>query len=251
MKDFVFELPNTKNAIELELEALVSSAFRICTASMGLDPAHPWRLGVTLFFEANAMHFYASDGFSGTRVVVSCEGLDPWAGTTVVMPPRFVELFIDASKRDEPSLLLIAKEWVEVTFKSGLRLFSRTVGEGDIEKFKGAFTTSITKGRDMNPQALPEGFTGYLDRALVVLEGQTDKVATFTILDGKLRITAESSIGKFDDEVSFEGHKNITVKASPELLKAALEGVEKMSFTDQCVYLQGPGFVRVVRVMVG
>lgn len=251
-KDFVFEIPKMSDAQTIEIDSDFIECFKCSMVSLGVDPAHAWRFGMTLKFTSGRVDIFSTDNFIATHVFSELKTPEGLAGRLVVLPPRFCELFSSMVSKEKPREMQIAKTWVRVTFESGLVLFSRTVesDEAQFDNHVNVFDRAEQESAKFGSTSIPDGFTRILDRALIVLEGQTDKVTEFEVEGSVLRARSSSPAADADEAIKIdEGkHNPVKVKSSPELLKRALEEIDSISFSNQVVVLRGSGFERVVRI---
>jgi len=248
--EFIFKFPDytEDDLIEIELTKDVLASFRRCIVSMGYDPAHPWRLGVSVKITGTKLTMYASDNTTMARSLVAAKN-NVEDEVVIVLPPRFCELLIAGANRDKAEMLYVSDSWVVATFESGAELFAKTIGAPNIDAFERQFGEVESEGA-IETVDLPSNFGPTLDRALVVLATDPDKHAKLTVSDGQLGVFSHSAYGEVDDHISLPEHDDLSVMCAPELLRRGLDHVGGMSILDgQCVYFEGDMFTYLVAVV--
>jgi DNA polymerase III sliding clamp (beta) subunit (PCNA family) len=241
---FLFSPPDRSKATERELDEDFLGALTKVSVSIGRDPSHPWRLGVTIVFSETGTLFYASDNTTACRVKI---GKPTEEGATIaVLPPRFVELLADVGKADPPTKLYLSKSWAEARFTSGLRLFSRTIATSDISTFRAIF-----EGVPKEMTEVPKSLKPALERAVVVAGFAKDPYTRLTIAaDGdvsRMKMVTKSSAGNVVDAVALPTpHDEVTIEVVPEHLFRGLGNAETMVVLEDRAVLRGPGYTYLV-----
>lgn len=243
LEDFLFKFPATKGADEVEVDEEFVAALERASSSMGKDPVHPWRFGVTVRFQNDSVLFYSTDNVSAGKVVMPYKGLGGVRST--ILPPRFVELLVKSMADDTVDHLYLGKGWAQADFRSGMRLMSRTVDQVEVKAYEKLFSSVDDAAKDIE---VPNGFENALNRALVVLGHLKDeeKAMIMTVKEGKLRLNALSAIGEVNDLLRVPGHPDVTITASPEQLKKALPYVNHFRIFNGCVRFRAPTFTHLV-----
>lgn len=253
--DFLFKWPKQKGFSEIDLDSAFLEGLRKAMISMGTDPTHPWRLGVTVAFWGEGKKcgvlFYSSDNKSATRVNVPLKEDGP-SDLVVILPPRLCELLVTLGRTDSPRKLLVTSKWVECQFKSGLRLFSKTMSNADVSTFETIFGGAKGKAKS-RLISLPKGLDRCLERAQVVLPFAAEPFSRVVIDGGKLVISTRSSAGDVRDALNIEDHEDCDVMLSPELVRRALPHAEKFCAlpTDSCLMFTSKGYEHLVTLVEG
>lgn len=245
---FMFKVPSTAGATRLPLDAAIIQAIKKCSISIGVDPATPWRFGITVSFKDNMIHFYASDNLTIAHAEIPRQTKDEFS---TVLPPRFAELLADLSGSDVPEALTVTKKWVMAEFKSGLRLFARAVAEVRVKKYL-AMIESVMGGPKAKLHEIPKGLGSSLERAQVVLTAVGERYTEFVVKDGKLRMSSASSTAQVRDFLNLTGHPDIAIRCPPKLIERALPYSERLAFVSgKCVIMQGQRFTYLASVIQG
>jgi DNA polymerase III sliding clamp (beta) subunit (PCNA family) len=251
--DFVFEWPKEDKAdvSTLELKPEVRSALQKASVSMGSDPSHAWRCGVTMEVLADALVFYSSDNKTASKV--SCKFSSPKkaVGKKVLLPPRFCELLINIGAGDKPEKLMFTSEWVETIFKSGVRLFSRCMDAVKLKTYEKIFTQTIDAENAPKMVAIPKGFEQALERALVVARFAEDPHTELTVKDGKMVMKTKSPAGDVRDSCDVGNHPDATERLAAEFIQRALPYADKFCIVPgkSCFALRGSGFKHLISVV--
>ncbi len=251
-EEFVFEFPDEKKGVAIPFDDALVDALEASMLSMGLDPGHPWRLGVTVLFEHDATTMYSTDNLTASEVVTPNDGPPKsLLGSSVVLPPRFCQLIAQLSSREVPKDLIIGEGWVQAIFESGTRLFSRIADTSDVDMYQKTFDSLIPEDYGDTSCDLPEGAVAALNRCLVLLDSAADKKVSLKVEKDKLYIDANSPVGKIAEVMPFSDHDDISVVIGPELMIRALGVAEKVLFTNKAVLFIAKDFVHVVTVIQG
>lgn len=187
---------------------------------------------------------YSSDNKTAARVFLPGD----FGDVETILPPRFCELLADIGKQDPPVNLALTGEWALATFKSGLKLFSRTIAEIDVKSFTGAFAAV----RGLETVEMPSGLGRCLERALVVLPFSKEPYTRIRVKDGNLRLHTESSQGEINDSVPIakeQGEADVVV--APDLMHRTMPHVGAIGITPGCVVLKGKNLVYLVTTFEG
>jgi DNA polymerase III sliding clamp (beta) subunit (PCNA family) len=241
-EDFLFKPPAREDASQRALDAEFLDALAKASISLGRDPSHPNRLGVTVVFSDEGSLFYSTNDRTACRVKIGKPASD---AIPVVLPPRFVELLGDVGKSDAPTKMYLTKDWVEVKFTSGLRLFSRTMSTSDVDAFKNIFTAS----KMPYSVAVPKGFDRALQRAQSVVSYAKDPFTKITADGNRLKLATKTPAGNVFDAVplaeEIEGGQSIEVL--PDLVAKGLPHAEKFCILpDRIVMTGASGFTYLV-----
>ncbi len=243
---FVFKFPeDTEASASVAIDKAFAEDLSLALVSMGRDPSFSWRNGVTVAFD-DYFSLYATDNKGVTKVVCNVKTPDALKDKATIFVPRFCELFSDISRRDPPTKLLIADDWVEAKFESGLRLFAKTLKDVDLARYDGVInpTMEAVEGK-MIP--VPSGLSRCLQRAEVVTRHNSKEPWThFSVLVDKLNLKTESPSGDCVDAITIPTHSEISVRADPSMVVRALDYSETMAIIDSCIVMKSPGFTHLV-----
>lgn len=220
--DFVFSFPDDSKASSVPITGDLITSLEKALVSMGMDPSHPWRMGITLAFDEGKVWLYSSDNMTASRAQVAVKVPEKLVGKSVVMPPKMASLLPTMAKREKEGELWVTTKWLEARWQSGTRLFARAVDGVDVSQFEGLFEQMLPKGYMKKAIDLPKGIDRRLERALVVLENTPDKISTFQIEDDRLYMLTHSNLGEAKDVVACTGHDPVKVLCSPDLIKRGL-----------------------------
>lgn len=237
-EDFIFEFPKERGH-KLTMSEDVVSMIEAVAISMGTDANNPWRLGITVDFKNGKATFYSSDNISASRGNLAVKIGKPLNGKAVILPPRFVELLLSFQKKDAAKTLIFGNGWIEASFESGLRLWSKMISEIEPDTFRELFAAQLGK---KSPAAItiPRGLDSCLDRVRVMLtHAKLDNVAA-TVKKGTLKLFADSQLGQVEDMIRIKDHPDVEEKISPTHIARALPHCGKiLILADKCVYLSG------------
>ncbi len=254
--DFLFKRPKMEQGHTLKVGDDFLSALGRAMISMGRDPSHPFRLGVTVSSvssgddgEKSGLLFYSSDNKSATQVFYPTKEGDKVELVTI-LPPRFCELISEIGKADKLTSITLNGDWVEATFTSGLRLFSKTVQGAELKTFRKVFKGMEEVGTVID---IPKGLDKCLERALVVAKFAKEPFTAVKVKGDQLLLhTSSESAGEVKDRITIDTHGPAELWVAPELLARVLPLADKFALIpEQCVLFKGKHFTHVVTVVEG
>lgn len=242
--DFKFEEPKIQGAKAVPLTADLLGGLAKVSVALGWDSLQPWSFGVTLAPAKGGLQLLATNNFSMARVVVAEKFTLEEAA---LLPPRFVESLLRHTKRDPAVRLYVweAGDWVAASFESGAVMYCRTSPQADPTKYEEVLA-GLMSG-ELLP--IPKSLDGSLGRARVFLTSPvvSERVALFRVSKDRLHVEVGTDRGSLRDVHKFPGHADVSIKAPPELILAALPHTERLGFVpDRAVRMQGPGFDYVI-----
>lgn len=249
--ELTFDMPDDSDSVRVEPSVLVMAAFKDCAVSVGTDPAHPWRLGMTIRFPEKGKYItiYSSDNLSVSRAVVPFGSSGKaMAGMTMVLPPAFCKRMLAVASKDNILRLLFDDGWVKAEFESGVELFARTVDVDSkaSEQYVAIFDAVLPTVSHLVD--VPEGFGAAVARAIVPTTRLTDMGwrgnlgdygTTLTVADGSLTMVTKSSCAKVKDRFKTFDHPDMVVTCPPHFIARALVSANRMAFSDVCIRFVG------------
>lgn len=245
--DFLFKFPTKAARFEFPVDDSVVKLIQQATTSMGTDPSHPWRLGLTLKISPDGLLMYSCDNATATRVSSSKSHKKSFS---VIIPPRFCDLLKTFAKDEGKCTLKLSGKWLIADFESGLKLFSRAGASPDIDQYEKLF-----KGYDaVAPKSyvkLPPPLKNALDRAEVILPYAKEPYTTATVKDGTLSfLTKSDSTGEIKDRMKFEKHAAIELRFLPSRLSRAIHKGVRMCMTEKFIVLRSKGYAHMIAPVI-
>lgn len=239
-----FRWPSWKSYTEIDDAAEWYDPLDMASTSLGVDSTHPWRLGVTVSFDEDGVLLYSSDNLSGCRVTMP-GGYDVEL-PPMIIPPRWVELFLSIGKRDTPKTIYVSSKAVVAEFASGTLLFSKTVRGADLKRISMPFDGVD----DIETYPIPKGFELGLERVSVVLQGAAYQYVQFTT-GNVLRIIAKSPIGEVNERFKVPAQDPLDVRTFPSILKRAITHSNRMAITENFILFTGESFAYMGAIVHG
>lgn len=203
-KDFPLEWPDDKG-YELELHPAILRGIERCLMSVGNDPTHPEQMGVTLDVVEGRARLYSTDNFSISSYATERKLKLP-GDAPIILPTFFCEQLVALGKayEEEDLVLTLHSGALVAEFGNKARLLTKTLVDREPLDFP-AMVAKHVKLDDPKKElvAIPPAFDAALERALLVLEGETDKVTTVTLSRDAFRMFSTSSRGEADDKLIF------------------------------------------------
>lgn len=240
-KAFPFTVPKD-DGDEVALSDQILAGISACLLSVGNDPTHPAQMGITLDVDSkgNAVLF-STDNFTisryATRTKISLPGDSP-----VILPTLLCEQIGVLAKafKDEKPVLVIMPGALLVEFGKQASVFTKTLV--DLEPLD--FPKIIDKHCKLSAvpdlvEDIPDAFDGALDRALLVLANEVDKVTKITATADEIKLNSSADLGDSDDAMAFAGTDGAAEPfyVDPVLLARGVKATTKMAFLSRAVVL--------------
>ena len=214
--DFVFERPSDDDVETINAPALRLVVQRVLS-TMGFDPTRPEMMGVTVVIEKKKLTAYSTNDKMASTASIGLPKKTK-SHATIGLSPRFCELF--ASIKDPAEKIVYTESWIEVTYETGLTLFSRNLTSVDADQYESLFA-GLMKDAGGGIK-IPKGLGRALERALAVApaDGVTTRI---TAKDGDLKFNTTSTLGVVNDRLPKAKHDDISVVINPTLVKSGLD----------------------------
>lgn len=240
-KDFPLEWPQ-EEAVDIKVSASIIRGIERCLMSVGNDPTHPEQMGVTLDSVDGYARLFSTDNFSissyETETKLKLPGDAP-----VILPTFFCEQLVSlaAAFKDESVILSVFPGAITADFGSA-KLLTKTLVEREPADFP-AMMRKHLKLDNLKKElvAIPPAFEAALSRALLVLEGEVDKVTEVSLGKDSFRLSSSSSMGEADDKLPFDGDIDFgapeAVHFDPALVARASKSCGLMGFLPKALVL--------------
>lgn len=206
IKDFPFEWPDG-NSTKINLDDQILKGIERCLISVGSDPTHPAQMGVTLATDDDGCAvLYSTDNFTISRFAAKTEIKLP-ADTPIILPTFFCEqLVLLAKQYDEDVKLFIFPGCVQAVIGKSAQVFTKMVDDIEPIDFEKMITRyfKVASIKKMQ-QRIPDGFEPALNRALLILSNNADKVTKVTATEEALKFSTSSDLGDANDSLVFDG----------------------------------------------
>lgn len=241
VRDFPFELPDVDADAEIVLSASMLTGIAQCLFSVGTDPTHAAQMGVTLDSTSSGCALlFSTDNFTISRYETDTRFKLP-AGTPVILPTFFCEQITTLSKA-LPNAAVRLKLYpgaVVATFGDEAVLFTKMVD--DIEPID--FDTMVRQYFDpdkINDVSfdVPPGLESALQRTLLVLQNDADKVVKVSLGDDTFKIQCSSSLGDTSDTFTADHESDAEFfHTDPALVLRALKQSTCLAFLPKVLVL--------------
>lgn len=213
--------------------------------SMGIDPASPTLLGITMHFSAGRITMYSSNNITMTRVVCHCVVPEDLYGAEVIMPPRLVELLYK-TRASEYSNMVVGKGYFAFTTEDGTKVYGRQARGADAEQFLDMLESIGWDESEGWAEAGVE-FSEAITRATLMGEEST---MALDIEKGVATLTTKSARGINRDTVALKGHPDAVAQVLPTVVLPGLEYATKLQLLgEECLATHGEGFDHIVALL--
>jgi hypothetical protein len=195
--------------------------------------------GITIIQKRDVFDLYSTDALTMSWIQV--EGGEPLLNTAdrTIIPTLFCECLVSTQhecelKFDQNAVYCVTQTDVGEN-QIDMLLFSKLVDDDSPVPFEDVVRDCV--GND--PQfPVPAELKICTDRAMVLLNNEP---AELEVKQGHLLLYARTSYGEVDDAIKIGKASEVKVKIDVALLRRALEGRERMTVSDSCIVVFGPG----------
>lgn len=230
--------------VEVKLSAAILKGIARCLLSVGSDPTHPEQMGVTLESQGGKAVLYSTDNFSISRFSTDSKLKLP-GDSPIILPTFLCEQLSSLARAfpDETPTLLVMDGALVVEFGDSARLLTKTLVDREPLDFPAIFKKHMKADGDLKKElaTIPDAFDSALQRALLVLGSEQDKVTTVTFGDEKIAMSSSSSMGDSDDKMPFDcdaaAHAPEEVFFDPALVARASKHCGLLGFMPRALVL--------------
>lgn len=222
--DDYIPMPNTKKMRSFAADGF-ASALGAVSATLGVDPAHEWRLGATLLFDGDELHAYSCDGLAATCAVVQgVDAEDDLDGFACGVSPSLVATI--AARADKLKRVYVSEDATVATFTDGSRASGRNSDAqvGEEAWYVDMFAT------DYDTYPIPKPMRGALDRSQIVQTANAGDRLSVRIQSGKMTLSAQSELGLLTDRLSFKQHPDASALVETKLLARSSSDMSHIGF---------------------
>lgn len=225
----------------IELDAAILKGIDRCLMSVGNDPTHPAQMGVTIDTDTEGKAIlYSTDNFSISRYSTSSK-VKLVSDTPVILPTFFCQQMLSLAKAfpEEEIDLIVGPDCLVARFGKAAELFTKVLSDLEPLDFARIIDRSIKVASLKKAAAsLPPQWDSAFSRALLVLDGEVDKVTEVTATDDRITLTTSSPLGSADDALSIEGMDlKAPVMVDPALIVRGSKNCSKVLITDKVTAL--------------
>ncbi|MBQ9728111.1 MAG: DNA polymerase III subunit beta [Clostridia bacterium] len=201
---------------ESELKELISKVVFCCAT----DESRPILKGCLLEAKEGKLYATALDGFR--MACSSCEAAGGTGNMKIVCPARTLTEISRMLDEEEILKLYVNKNMLSVAVKN--TVFTSRLYSGEFVRRENIYPVEFTTRTEAKRAALIES----VERASVLNRGDKNNLVIFEIKGGKIRITANSDMGKVDETVGadIEG-KELTIAMNGKYIMDALKALDE------------------------
>jgi DNA polymerase III sliding clamp (beta) subunit (PCNA family) len=233
---FPLQWPEEGDVVEVKLSAAIIRGIERCLMSVGNDPTHPEQMGVTLDSVDGYARLFSTDNFTISSYETDTKLKLP-ADAPVILPTFFCEQLsaLASAYKEEKIVLYVHGGALVAEFGTSARLLTKTLVEREPADFPAMLKKHLKVGNlKKELVSIPAAFDAALQRALLVLESEADKVTSVTLNKEDFRLSSSSSMGEADDKLPFEGDMDFgapeEIHIDPTLVARASKACGLMGF---------------------
>lgn len=240
--DFLFEFPQIKTKFKIILNDSFVEGLKSCLVSSSEDTSRPDTMGITLVLGEQII-LYSTDNQTLTEYFVDMDGIKSEADRRVlVLSSDFCSVLLSlyrALDEGEEAILYIEKKHLIAEFGDCLAYcrLSPFLTPPDHAKTVGHYLKGVRKKDFIS---IPKGFSGALERSVLLLDPAQRSICDFSISEGSLTLSTSSYLGKSRDLFKLKvALVDIAVLVDPRFLLRVMDFAESMCFKKHCVILRG------------
>lgn len=233
-EDFSFDLPDMTAKEGIASNESLTKALASAMRSLGLDPAHEWRLGITLEFDDEGCTIYSSDNATCARSWATVDYPTELSGRCVVLAPRFMELL--KSDKAAPIEWVFDESQVGVRFPGDRWAYCRLLRGAKPRDHEGVFGNFEW---DSGFSDVPAELDDVLDNCLLVHPDKAVATANLLLEGSQMRVEARTSMGEVEEVLPLEGATQTqAVAVAPTMLRRCIDGAKLFKVTDSAVQVK-------------
>lgn len=233
LDDFPLKWPQD-DYTEIPLDRAIVKGVERCLMNVGNDPTHPECMGVTLDTEDGKATLFSTDNFTISRYRTDAKLKLP-GEAPVILPTFFCDQLVSLARHfsDEEVTLHIGAGFLIAEFGDKGRIFTRTLVDKEPLDFQG-MVNGMLKIKVKDLVAIPDAFDAALQRALLVLGAETDKVTTIEMETSGFSMLSTAPTGEADDMMKCEDDPGFdspdTVYVDPQLVARGAKVAASLGF---------------------
>ncbi len=225
--DFQYQIPDVDKGVTIPGDSGFTACVVEAARSLGLDPSHQWRLGVTAIFSKDGIDIYSSDNVTCVHTSCSFDVPAELEGRSVVLPPRLVEL-VKADKA-APLQWILMDNVIALDYSGDRSIYCRSLGAGVPANHEGPFDAFDWESGFCD---LPPDLDGILNGVQLIYSDKADARCTISFNGRAMVLTAKSTMGEVHEELEVTGaQQKGTLVVSPSMLQRCLDGMRDIKFT--------------------
>lgn len=239
----LFQMPPFKEGMVTDQKVFLAG-IRNCNRSVSNDTSVPEQLGITVVVGDKEFDLYSTSNETLSHSKAPMQQ-KPKFKRVILSGPFCKQVAELAGKADKTEISIHSDHSL---FKADdTMLFGRLIApheSADLD-FKGILEHHLPRNYEDNVWGIPERMKNIIDRACIISSATIDQTRTKVTLNGSdyLRFYSKSTRGEAQDDLNLKTVRptgkqgEVTIHLDPELLKAGLEGYQRILFTDDCVIL--------------
>lgn len=234
----------TERADTLSLDAGIIKGIQMCLMNVGNDPTHPAQMGVTLDADSKGRAvLFSTDNATISRYQTSSKLQLP-GDSPVILPTFFCQQLVGlaAAFPDAEAKLLVGPDFLLGQFGGKMKasVFSRTMVDLEALDFDKQLEkiVKLSAVKDLVAD-IPAAWEASWQRALLVMDGEADKMTTVSLVGEHLKLHSSSGMGEAEDRMGFDAPDGPgdAMLVDPSLIVRASKHVSKVAFTNKATLL--------------
>jgi len=242
----VYSAPSVKGTKAIDVTDEFIDALKFVDTSIKTSSINP-DLTCAAFMLQGALQIYGTDSKTLSWATVS--SMTKWAykpGEVRCMPAHFVKEIIRCG--GEGSKLYLSDEGMALVTKNSVKVSAQWMQVDEPPNYK-AIIENATK--DVETFPIPDRLQSALERAIIMMNKQSDEAVSVAIKDGMMRITAETVHGDLKEAIKLDSKvSDVQIRVAPDLVKQGLGDCEEMGFSDSVCIMKNKNCLYIVAGMV-
>lgn len=241
---FPFSMPEIEGKT-LALNSNILQGIAACLPASGNDPTHPAQMGVTMAPADDMVGLYSTDNFTISRYLAKSSIQIP-GEVPIILPTFFCQQLLSLSKAypDQGVKLMVRPDFLLAKIGEHVSLYTKVAMQVIPLDFERVLNKHLGNEENLEGHLrdIPDGFDAAVDRALMVVSSDIDKVSTITLVKGKLKIETTSGTAEAIDSFGYKSDLDLEVHVDPSFISRSLKLGTHMAVLDDALIITDNGF---------
>ncbi|KKN90054.1 hypothetical protein LCGC14_0231670 [marine sediment metagenome] len=236
-EDFIFELPDIKSSLMVNIDNALIKGIELCLSTMGIDSTRPSLLGITLSLGKKDCVLYSSDTVSVSRFELDIQSKKERA---VILPPDFCKTLVRTVKSLKKDGELFIGEDHVIAIIDSVTLFSKLLEDDSSVNFEEVIDEQWgdVDPRDLVP--LPTSIGQAIKASQVLTSGVYGWEVRLEIVKNKLHMDTETHKGDTHAVIPLKAdHPDVVASIDTTMLEKALAVCDMFYVTEDTILLSG------------
>lgn len=246
--NFPLRIPTEEPRCSFTINDVMLKGIEKCLAGVGTDPTHPAQMGVTLDPKKEGAAFYSTDNTTISRYTTTQKVKLP-GDAPIILPTFFCTQLVALAKAFPDDDIKIEAHKGAFVARIGEQaiLFTKHLVDATPMDFD-AIISRYLEGEALEEVSteIPDGFDAAIVRALLILDGESDKSTKISAKARRMRMFSSSGLGEATDTLEFKGNDAEAFFVDPLLLSRASKLCTHVALLPRVVVMSAGPFMHMI-----